>query len=76
MKKTLLFAGALALIFAFSSCKKDYTCECTTAIDGVVMSTASTTVHDTKKKAEDQCENGTSSYSLFGETYTVNCKIK
>jgi hypothetical protein len=72
MKKVLLVA---AVAFAFASCKKDYTCECTTTTAGISV-TASTTVKDTKKKATDACEKGTTSSSVAGISSSTTCKIK
>ena len=75
MKKTLTiaFIGALTLV----SCKKDYTCTCTTTTtqptfvyQGVIVQNGSTTtasgsstINDTKKEAKASCEsqNGSSS---------------
>ena len=51
----LAFVGVLAL----ASCKKDYTCECTTTTtNGTSTGTAvsSTTIKDTKKSAKASCE--------------------
>ena len=52
MKKTVLIAAGALLLFA--SCKKDYTCVC--SVNGTEVS--STTITDTKSKAEDQCNEG------------------
>ena len=74
MKKLLLVAAVAA--FTMTSCKKDYTCECTTSVSilGVTTSaTASTTIKDTKKKAKETCEKGTVSNSAGS---TTTCKIK
>ena len=69
MKKVLLIAAVAGLSFA--SCKKDYTCECTISGNGVSGSTTAT-IKDTKKKAKDACEKGSS--EVMGTTTT--CKIK
>jgi hypothetical protein len=74
MKKiTLLAVAALAMTFA--SCKKDYTCECTSTTAGI-SATASTTINETKKKATDACEKGTTSTTVLGITSSTTCKIK
>jgi len=77
MKKGLLVILGVAFIasMGFTSCKKDYTCTCTSTIDFLgtsSSSSSSTTIHDTKKKAKDACEGGTvtSSYA------SVTCAIK
>ena len=59
----------------FTSCKKDYTCTCTTTIDlfGEKTTTkTSTTINDTKKKAKDACE-GASVKSEYGN---ITCEIE
>ncbi len=70
MKKVLLAAvilGGLSLV----SCKKDYTCTCTTTDDGEVFAESSTTINATKGDAEDACNTETSS----GDFKTV-CEIE
>ncbi|MDC1204024.1 hypothetical protein N8085_01325 [Salibacteraceae bacterium] len=72
MKKLLLVAAAGFMIAGMSSCKKDYTCTCTTPETTVLGFTvpaqsASTTINDTKKNAEEACEAGTQS----GVTCTI-----
>ena len=77
MKKILLVAAVAGL--AMVSCKKEYTCECTstTNASGTTMSvTASTTIKDTKKNATEACEAGTKDNSVGGVTAKVECKIK
>jgi hypothetical protein len=72
MKKLLLSVAAFALVATtMTSCKKDYTCECTVSGTGV-SGTVSGTINDTKKNAKDKCEadNGT----IAG--VTTSCKIK
>jgi hypothetical protein len=66
--KKVLFVAALGML-TLASCKKDYTCECTTTIVGF-SSTATTTINATKKDAKTACENGTNASS-----YTT-CVIK
>lgn len=69
MKKVILFAAAG--LFVLASCKKDYTCECTST-NGGATATASTTINDTKKNAEQECEAQNESAG----TYTKTCKIQ
>lgn len=66
--KKVLFVAALGML-TLASCKKDYTCECTTTIVGF-SSTATSTIKATKKDAKAACENGTNA-----STYTT-CVIK
>jgi hypothetical protein len=75
MKKILLFAGALALVLAFSSCKKDYTCECTYEVAGTTTS-AEYTFHDTKKGAKDACDGKSVTENVGGMEITYKCAIK
>lgn len=67
MKKVSIFAVALVGVFAMSSCKKDYTCNCTyTNFDGEVV-TVPTEIPDSKKKdAEDACDAASATYALLG----------
>lgn len=66
MKKLLVLAIVLGGAMSFTACKKDYTCECTYDDGNGTTGTASYTIKDTKKKAEDACNayetaiNGTS----------------
>lgn len=69
MKKTLLFAGALALVLSFSSCKKDYTCECT-----YTGGHTSELIRDTETKAQDKCDDLASTMSASG--INAVCKLK
>jgi hypothetical protein len=68
--KKVLFLGAFAAL-GLASCKKDYTCECTTTGMGTSI-TQTTTINATKKDATTACENGSSSVSGI----TTTCKIK
>ena len=68
MKKTLLIAAIAGL--AFASCKKDYSCECSSA--GVVIATS--TIKNTKSKAKTSCEALNSTYTAYGTG--VTCAIK
>lgn len=70
MKKITLLA-AVIIAASFASCKKDYTCECTTSGNGSSITTTST-VNGKKKDVKTACENGS---STFGSVTTV-CSIK
>ena len=70
MKKVILVASLG--MFALTACKKDYTCECTVSGSGVSVVTGTTTINDTKKKAEESC-------TALGSTtlgVTSTCVIK
>lgn len=58
----------------FSSCKKDWTCECTTTDSaGGATSTISYTLNDvTKKDAQSACDV----YSITVGTITYACDLK
>ncbi len=74
MKKLLTLALATGFIFAFSSCKKEYTCECSTTTDGVLVagSTVTSTAEFSKKSdAEAWCNTETT----VGTT-TTKCELQ
>jgi hypothetical protein len=76
MKKGFILLSGIAFIIAIgvTSCKKDYTCECTVKdSSGATVSTMSTsiTLHTTKKKAKDAC-----TVSVVGSGYTETCEVK
>ena len=75
--KNLFILTVFALI-ALTSCKKDYTCECTGYLDGVEVpgSSASTTINDTKSNAADACDEGDESTDQLGYLVEVECEIK
>ena len=81
MKKLFVFGAAIALMATFASCKKDYTCTCSSVTkdatgDVISSGSASGTVNDTKKKAEEKCEEGNASFDAGGGyTTTTTCKI-
>ena len=81
MKKTILFAGAaLFAATTMMSCKKDYTCKCTkTYTSGSGSSTSNYSVYtykDTRKRAEDRCNENDATSSDLGGNYTINCAIE
>jgi hypothetical protein len=69
--KKILFIAAVAC-FVTTSCKKDYTCTCTsTGFWGNTTSTAHAKMK--KNDAETWCSSGNSSYSSGGVTYNTSC---
>ena len=81
MKKTVLFAVAgLFLATSIISCKKDYTCKCTkTRTNGTSSTTNDYSVYtynENRKRAEDRCNDNTSSGSDLGGAYSINCQIQ
>ncbi len=71
--KNLFILTVFALI-ALTSCKKDYTCNCTLTYDGETSAGLSYTINDTKSKAEDKCDE----YDITETEFTVGnvCEIK
>jgi len=81
MKKIILLAGVLfAVSTTVTSCKKDYKCECSkTYTSGSGSSTNDYSVYtykDTRKRAEDRCNDNTKSSSDVFGNYSINCQIK
>lgn len=79
MKKILLIAAVAG--FVMTSCKKEYTCECTATVSGGGLPTqttsASTVIKDKKDAAKTTCENGTkASVTVNGITSETKCVIK
>ena len=81
MKRSIL--GVAALLFigtSMVSCKKDYRCQCTkTYTSGSGSSTSNYSVYtydDTRRRAEERCNDNTSTGTDFGGNYSVNCAIE
>ncbi len=68
--KKIMFVGAFALL-ALASCKKDYTCKCTTEVSGGSPSTNSYTITDHRSDAEASCKDGSAS----GGGVTKTCDL-
>jgi len=88
MKKIFyLFSGIATVVFS-SSCKKDYTCRCTTtySYNGITSTDAEVneiTIKDASKhaaKANCLSTEQTYSYAYYGTTYTYtynrDCELK
>ena len=62
-------------IFSFTSCKKDYTCTCTTSLGGI----SSTVVHDLPNQrindATDACDRFESDANNTNGPTTTNCHL-
>ena len=69
MKK--LFIVAVVASFGMVSCKKDYTCECTTTSGGQTSKTTST-IKAKKDDAKKTCESA----SISSGSSSISCKIK
>lgn len=72
--KKVMFSVAAVLMLAATSCKKDYTCKCTSSLNGVAVGTSQTTIHATKSDAKDAC-SATASSSSAGYTATTTCEL-
>lgn len=69
--KKLLFVFAIAAVGSLASCKKDYTCECTTTDSSGAFETVTTEydINDAKKSdAEDACDGRNSSVGTLSTT--------
>ncbi|MBL7930763.1 MAG: hypothetical protein JNL60_02620 [Bacteroidia bacterium] len=78
MKKILLLAAVAGLMAV--TCKKDYTCECTTTMttpSGTTTTTAEGKTGKMKKAdAEKKCDESDASASSGPYSTVVECKIK
>ena len=73
--KKVLFSLAVVALFAATSCKKDYTCECTTTstVDGVDDFTSEVELLNVSKSdAEDACDAADISTGVT----TTSCDLK
>ena len=69
-----LFILMLFALLSLTSCKKDYTCECTSYLSGVKVTSESTTITDTESKADEACDKGDYAEDILG--ISVDCEIK
>ncbi|MDQ3192912.1 MAG: hypothetical protein M3Q58_15075 [Bacteroidota bacterium] len=81
MKNQILLAGAMFLVIAtMGSCKKEYTCKCSkTYTTGSGSSTNDYSVYtykDDRVRAEERCNENTSSGSDIWGDYSINCQIQ
>lgn len=78
MKKLVLAIAALGLV-SLTSCKKEYTCSCTTFSNapGFTATTVEGKTDKMKKSdAKTKCEAGSSSTTAGGYTSGAKCEIK
>ena len=68
MKKIIFLSFISSTIF--TSCKKDFTCECQITLYGM-ESIQKTSIHNTKKKAKKECEE-----KIFKDNQTTSCSLK
>ncbi|GAB4303006.1 MAG: hypothetical protein Kow0068_25480 [Marinilabiliales bacterium] len=74
MKKVLGIVLFLGIIAVFTSCKKDWTCECTLTDSATNTTTTTTyTINDaTKSDAQTSCD----AYELSAGSVTYACELK
>lgn len=66
VKKSLLFTAA-AFAIILSSCKKDYTCNCTVGL----ITTPTTIENSTKEDAEEECNTADETTQIAGGSCTL-----
>lgn len=71
MKKTILGLFAIGMIAAFSSCKKDYTCDCTLGTGAGGMDVSYEMKNVSKKDAKAACDG----YQTAGAGL-ITCTLK
>lgn len=77
--KKLFFLFCSIVLLVNSSCKKEYTCVCTTSagIPGLTLPNTETNLGKlSKKKAESQCSAKNTSTSFMGYTLSTSCSLK
>lgn len=80
MKNFSFFLAALVILSIFASCKKSYTCECSTTVNALGSSqttTSTTDIKDYSWKAKAECEGKNNSVSLgYGIGTETSCKLQ
>jgi hypothetical protein len=74
MKKSIFLVASVAML-ALASCKKDYTCECSTT-NPLGTTSSSLSINDTKKNAEEACDALNATVTNMGITQTTTCTLK
>jgi|GEM_PF-604105 hypothetical protein len=74
MKKQLLaFTLAFIMMTGFTSCKKDWTCQCT---DQSGNQTSSAINNETLLNATSTCKDKDVNYTVAGVTVSESCKLQ
>jgi hypothetical protein len=79
MKKVAsIISGVVLLATISTSCKKNYTCECTISCGAAGSETRSFTRNDTKGKAKSWCDGITAVYQkeIEGSGCSASCTLK
>lgn len=71
MRKLTTILALLAVV-SLGSCKKDYTCECTTTYSDGTKATSSITYNGKKKDVKESCD----ALSVSTSAGSVSCDIK
>lgn len=74
MKKIGLLGLSLVAALSFSSCKKDYTCTCTTTVGSVSTTKTHDLSNQTIRDAEDACDRFEANANNGG-IGTTNCHL-
>ena len=72
MKKITTVAAIALFAVAFTSCKKNYTCECTTTTNGVTTTVKGNSAKMSKKDAKALCDQG----DYTSASLTTDCEAK
>ncbi|GAB4206777.1 MAG: hypothetical protein Fur0023_16940 [Bacteroidia bacterium] len=72
MKKIASIIGAVAIVATISSCKKNWTCECTTTCGSTSTTVSATSGKMKKKDAEAWCNQG----NVSSSGCSSSCKLK
>jgi len=79
----MLLAACAVLAVGFTSCKKEYKCECSVSVTDQngnevpgMSNSASYTFKDTKSKAKDACDGKSVTSEAGGMKATYKCAIK
>lgn len=75
MKKFIPMTAVAVIALMFTSCKKEYTCTCTSNVGGTTTTASGKTEKMSKKDAKAACEKGNMTSTVAGTTVTVSCKI-
>lgn len=76
MKKMIPVAAVAVFALMFTSCKKDYKCNCTITVtsSGVVSSESLPIQKSTKKDAKSACNAAEATWTVAGAT-TASCSL-
>jgi len=73
-KRELIFAAVIIAAFALPSCRKDYTCTCTTTVLGISATKTYDLPNQTHKDATEACDRFENDANA-GAPGTTNCHL-